>query len=271
MAGKLSRGKKGLGGAAALAVAAGRRSAAADIKVEEDNVRRENAARLLSVQMIKERPSEDTRPVNDEHVLALMESIKLVGLIQPIYLDRNFHLVAGAHRLTAFKRLHQEDSQRWSKIPVVVDPDLDATLQPEQALIKEIAENEKRSNLTPEQVQAAAQRLIATDSSFTRRPGRLKKGERALTPFLANTFGVSTRYVRALLNEDLTKSEELHSEGGQGTSRSKKTEESTPERDRLKLRKSISRQVNKWLNHSLLREDKQLLSQLEKVLKLSKD
>ena len=62
-------------------------------------------------------------------------------------------------------------------------------------------ENEKRSNLTPTQVQQAAERLLASDPSFTRKPGRLKKGQRALTPFLANTFGVSTRYVRALLNE----------------------------------------------------------------------
>ena len=53
-------------------------------------------ARLLSIDMIKERPSEDTRPVNIDHVASLIESIRLVGLIQPIYLDRELRLVAGA-------------------------------------------------------------------------------------------------------------------------------------------------------------------------------
>jgi hypothetical protein len=266
MASKLGKkGKRGLslGGAAAKAVASGRRSAEVDLKVEEDNYRRENAARLLSLDMIKERPSEDTRPVDPAHVEALIQSIKLMGLIQPIYLDRDFCLIAGAHRLTAFKKLREEDPQRWSKIPVVVDPDLDATTQPEQALLKEIAENEKRSNLTPAQVQSAAQRLISADPSFTRRPGRLKKGEKALTPFLAHTFGVSTRYVRALLNTQHSDQEGQSSP----TSSTSQPKQIDPIKHKQKLLKKIDKQVSSWLTEPTVQADKKLFVQLEKLLK----
>lgn len=267
MAGKLSsKGKRGLGlgGAAAKAVAAGRRSAVADLKVEEDNYRRENAARLLSLDMIKERPSEDTRPVDPEHVKALVESIKLIGLIQPIYLDRDFHLIAGAHRLNAYRKLKLEDPQRWSKIPVVVDPELDAVKQPEQALLKEIAENEKRSNLTPEQVQNAAERLMNADPSFTRRAGRLKAGEKALTPFLASTFGVSTRYVRALLN-----SNEDHESAKKKASKNKsKASAKDPLKEKAKLLKQMNRRLDQWLESPYLEQDKKLQAQLERLATL---
>ena len=265
MAGKLSsKGKRslGLGGAAAKAVAAGRRSAVADLKVEEDNYRLENAARLLSLDMIKERPAEDTRPVDPQHVDALVESIKLIGLIQPIYLDRDFHLIAGAHRLNAYRKLKLEDPLRWSKIPVVVDPELDAIKQPEKALLKEIAENEKRSNLTPEQVQGAAERLMAADPSFTRRAGRLKVGEKALTPFLASTFGVSTRYVRALLNN--TEERDL----AQTKTGKTKSKESTknPIKERMKLLRQIGKSLRKWSDSPYLEQDKKLNNQIEKLL-----
>ena len=260
-----SRKKRGLGlaGAAARAAAAGRRSAQADLKVEEDNIRRENAARLLSIDMVQPRPATDTRPVDEEHVQAIAESVRAMGLIQPIYLDREFRLIAGAHRLSAFRLLAKEDPQKWSKIPVVVDPDLDALTQPDLALRKEIAENEKRSNLTPTQVKAAAQRLLESDANFTHRPGRLKKGERALTPFLADTFGVSKRYVRSLLNqpdEDAKKAE---------ISTSESRELSDEERERIalnKLHQKMSRQSKRWLKDPLLDQDPKLRTCIERLL-----
>lgn len=245
----------GLAGAAARAAAAGRRSAEVDRKVEEDNLRRENAARLLSLDLIRPRPQLDAREVNREHVQDLIESIKVLGLIQPIYLDRELRLVAGAHRLAAFRELALEDPQRWSKIPVVVDPELDAAEQPDLALRKEIVENEKRSNLTPSEVKSAAQRLLSADAGFTRRPGRLKKGERALTPFLAQTFGVSTRYVRSLLNQSEEPSEGLQKRADQD-----------PAEARVKRLREIERKSRQWLRDSTLADDPELLTCLERLL-----
>ncbi|KAM3100743.1 ParB N-terminal domain-containing protein [Phormidesmis sp. 146-12] len=43
------------------------------------------------------------RPIKDEKVAELMESIKANGLLNPITIDQNFNLVAGLHRLTACK------------------------------------------------------------------------------------------------------------------------------------------------------------------------
>ena len=260
-----SRKKRGLGlaGAAARAAAAGRRSAQADLKVEEDNIRRENAARLLSIDMVQPRPATDTRPVDEEHVQAIAESVRAMGLIQPIYLDREFRLIAGAHRLSAFRLLARENPQKWSKIPVVVDPELDALTQPDLALRKEIAENEKRSNLTPTQVKAAAQRLLESDVNFTHRPGRLKKGERALTPFLADTFGVSKRYVRSLLNQpdEDAKKDEI------STSESRELSDEETERIALsKLYQKMSRQSKLWLKDPLLDQDSKLRTCIERLL-----
>ena len=246
----------GLSGAAMRAASAGRAAAAADLKVEEDNLRRENAARLLSIEMIQPRPQLDAREVNEAHVSDLVESIRVLGLIQPIYLDRELRLVAGAHRLAAFKILAQENPQQWSKIPVVVDPDLDANTQPELALRKEIVENEKRSNLTPAEVRAAAQRLLESDTGFTRRPGRLKRGERALTPFLAQTFGVSTRYVRSLLNQPESKPK---------SKRAPADAKRQSEASRDKMYREMTRKAKQWLKSPAL-EDAELRASIEQLL-----
>ncbi|MBM4293211.1 MAG: chromosome partitioning protein ParB, partial [Deltaproteobacteria bacterium] len=194
-----SAGRRGLS-SAARAVESGRRAAAGDLRVEAENARREGAPLLLPVEAVGARPGVDLRPVDEGHVASLMESIRALGLIQPVCVDRAHRLVAGAHRLEAYRRLAAEDPGRWGRVPVVVDPDLDAADDPERALLKELAENEKRRDLTSAQVQEAARRLMAFDASFTRRAGRLREGERAVTPFLASAFGVSVRHVRSLLN-----------------------------------------------------------------------
>ena len=45
------------------------------------------------------------RPLKDQKVAELMQSIKANGLLNPITLDQNFTLIAGLHRLTACKLL----------------------------------------------------------------------------------------------------------------------------------------------------------------------
>ena len=251
---KSGRGKsgrsKGLGLSALKAVQAGRRSAEVDLKVEAENAKREGAAHLLPLSMIKPRPAEDTRPVHPEHVASLVESIRVLGLLQPIYIDRDYHLIAGAHRFSAYQQLYAEDPKQWAKIPVVVDPDLSASSDPERALLKEIAENEKRRNLTAEEVQMAARRLMEADTTFTRRPGRLRAGERALTPFLATTFGVSIRHLRSLLNEELD---------------GPPKPEPTLEERRVKFKRKMKRQLKKWRTDSLISEDLKLIALLDAI------
>lgn len=58
------------------------------------------------------------KPLDEEKVSALVESISEYGLISPIAVTSDNQLVAGAHRLAAFKRLYQEVGDVYRHIPV---------------------------------------------------------------------------------------------------------------------------------------------------------
>lgn len=263
--------KRGLASSAARAVEVGRRSAEGDLRVEAENARREGVPLLLPVEAVGARPSEDLRPVDEGHVGSLVESIRALGLMQPICVDREHRLVAGAHRLAAYRRLAAEDPARWGRVPVVVDPDLDAAEDPERALLKELAENEKRRDLTPAQVQDAARRLMAFDASFTRRAGRLREGERPVTPFLAEAFGVSVRHVRSLLNApqggepsgEPAAPAEVTAAPGAG----EVAGEPSAEVARLAARRRVSRAVGRFLADPALAGEEALLRGLREVLR----
>lgn len=256
------KGKRGLGLSALKAVEAGRRSAEADLRVEEHNARQEGTPHLLPVSAIGERPSADVRPVDAEHVQSLVESIRALGLMQPVFVDRAHRLIAGAHRLAAYRLLAAEDPERFAKIPVVVDPELDAEEDVEQALLKEIAENEKRRNLTPQQVQEAARRLMEYDPNFTRRAGRLKHGERALTPFLASTFGVSVRHVRSLLNDPPPSA----IEDSAAPTQPEPSPAPAPLAELSALQVKVKRGVKRWLKDPALSQDPALQALLIALL-----
>jgi len=263
------KGKRGLGLSALKAVEAGRRSAEADIRVEEHNARLEGTPHLLPVSAIGERPSADVRPVDEEHVRSLVESIRALGLMQPVFVDRAHRLIAGAHRLAAYRILAEEDPERFGRLPVVVDPELDAEEDAERALLKEIAENEKRRNLTPQQVQEAARRLMDYDPNFTRKAGRLKQGERALTPFLASTFGVSVRHVRSLLNEPSADSSIEGAPSSTPDARSSSTSEADAQPDLSALHLKVQRGVKRWLKDPALEQDPALHALLTALLERS--
>jgi hypothetical protein len=254
--------RKSLASVAALAVASGKRSAQVDLKVEADNALKEGAAYLLPLDLIKPRPSQDIRPIDQDHVLSLMESIRILGLLQPIYVDKYYHLIAGAHRFTAYQRLYEEEGKVWGKIPVVVDTKIDASQDTERALLKEIAENEKRRNLTASQVQGAAHRLMDYDESFTRRPGRLRKGERALMPFLASSFGVSVRHLRSLMNQKSV--ENIEAQSNLNTVEALTTE--ALELNRQKVHKKMKRTLKKWSQEPTLQEDHKVKALIDALL-----
>ena len=49
--------------------------------------------------------SERLRQLNNSKVAELVESIKNIGLLQPIIVDTDFNLLSGNHRLQAFKNI----------------------------------------------------------------------------------------------------------------------------------------------------------------------
>src|SRR4051794_38275731 len=84
------------------------------------------------------------RQLRETTVTELMDSIRKVGLLNPISVTRDkrtFHLVAGAHRLEAVKRL-----QTFARIEVLV---IDNIKDADKAALAEIDENLVRAELSP--------------------------------------------------------------------------------------------------------------------------
>ncbi|MBW4541382.1 MAG: ParB/RepB/Spo0J family partition protein [Myxacorys chilensis ATA2-1-KO14] len=150
----------------------------------------------------------NTRELNQSHVEALAESISVLSLLEPLVLDEQNRLLAGAHRLAAIKLLRDQNATAYKKlflsnlIPVQVLP-FDAEQEPDRALQVEIAENEHRRDYTPKEVRALANRLRS--SGYVDQPGRPAKGAKALRPALEVIVGKSLRTVQRYLNEEQNK------------------------------------------------------------------
>ncbi|MCG9891559.1 MAG: ParB/RepB/Spo0J family partition protein [Thermosynechococcaceae cyanobacterium MS004] len=160
-----------------------------------------SSSSLLDIEQITDRPSGDTRPLNEGHIKALAESIEALGLIQPITVDSKGHLLAGGHRRAAIKFLKETNFEAFEKhfsagIPVH-RYDFDADTEPELALAIEATENEKRRDYTAAEVRELAQRLKTAGFHHTR--GRAKAGQKSLTPTLAVIVGKSIRTVERYL------------------------------------------------------------------------
>lgn len=159
---------------------------------------------LVELLKITDRSS-DTRAVNLSHVEQLIESIKVVGLITPLTLDRDLTLLAGAHRLAALKQLAKESNSLFNqlfpegKVPARV-MNISAQVDQLMALRVEIEENEKRRDYTANEVLEVAQTL--EKAGFTRSRGRPTAGEKPLIPALESIFGKSKATIKRYLSQD---------------------------------------------------------------------
>ena len=160
---------------------------------------------MIPLNDIGSRPHGDSRPLDDEHVLSLLESCGLLGLLQPLAVDRRYRLVCGGHRLAALTRLRTEAPQIFSRhfpdgmVPVRILA-FDAESEPAAARAAELEENERRKAYTRDQVVAFAMKLREDGYRFT--VGRPKAGELALAPTLSQATGVSLRTVRRYLSDE---------------------------------------------------------------------
>lgn len=195
----------------------------------------------MPVSHIQPRPEGDTRPLHPKHLLALAESIGDWGLLEPIVVDKEGVLLAGGHRLAAYKllstpiadrvaKLHElcpdsikhsdeiravldvlsnEDVSRFENIPVRVLP-FHAKEEKDRALAIETAENTQRRDYTSKEVLGIYEQLLSV--GYTDREGRPKTGEKQAKPALATIIGKSLRTVRRLLNkkEEQANAESLH-------------------------------------------------------------
>lgn len=155
----------------------------------------------MPLSAILDRPHGDTRPLNPAHISELAESIAAVGLIQPIAVDSQGHLLAGGHRRAALELLEQEQPARYAElfsqgVPVRVF-EFDAAEDADQAIAIEAAENEKRRDYTPAEVRELADRLV--QAGYSNSSGRPKKEQKALVPALMTIVGKSRRTVQRYL------------------------------------------------------------------------
>src|SRR5215469_13119227 len=93
---------------------------------EEEGIAMQDMIAISQVVVPPEREA-----VNEESIAALMESIRLVGLLAPITLRPDYTLVAGRSRLEACRRLfHPQIAVRWL-----------SSNDPAEATIAEVDEN----------------------------------------------------------------------------------------------------------------------------------
>jgi ParB family transcriptional regulator, chromosome partitioning protein len=161
-------------------------------------------ASLLDIEQITDRPSGDTRSLNQRHIEALAESIAALGLIQPIAVDNKGHLLAGGHRRAAINYLKEHNLEAYQQHFANGTPihryDFDADTEPDLALAIEAAENEKRRDYTPTEVRDLALRLKMAGFHHSR--GRARAGQKSLAPTLADIVGKSIRTVERYLADN---------------------------------------------------------------------
>ena len=76
------------------------------------DLRLEPGPQVVKTHTIRLREGENTRKLAAAHVVALAESISVLGLLEPLVLDTRGRLLAGGHRLAALQLLDIEDSDR---------------------------------------------------------------------------------------------------------------------------------------------------------------
>lgn len=159
---------------------------------------------VVPLESIGVRLGGDTRPLNQNHVERLSESIGAIGLIEPLVLDTKQRLIAGGHRYAAIGHLKDSEPSLFlerfpsGKVPVRI-LSFDSEDEPDMALRVEIAENEQRRDYTPAEIKIVAEKLKTAGYRAT--AGRPKKGEKALNPALAIIFGKSLRTVERYLTK----------------------------------------------------------------------
>lgn len=242
------------GNATDVASAIHQQDQAVEEKSERDRVQRTT----FLLNRIQPRKN-DTRPLHENHVQDLVESIGALGLIEPLVVDQQGRLLAGAHRLAAIGVLKESAPEVYeqhfagNQVPVRLML-FDADVEQERALQVELAENEKRVNYSRDQIERLASRLRSLNYRDTK--GRPKEGEKALGPALAVAIGVSRRYVRKVLSEQA---------GRKSSQGAEKNRNSDPIFDRAKVLRRLEKSLVAFLELPELEEPSRQDLSLEKA------
>lgn len=193
----------------------------------------QSEAGVVPLTKISARIGDATRGLNLDHVADLAESIHALGLIQPIAVDSDGHVIAGGHRLAAMRVLAAPAGERTSvaldqvgqaevdritakplerlshlpdgtgafnpsRVPVRVY-DIKAGDAKAEALAMEVAENEKRRDYSRQEVIGLWERLGAAGYRVT--PGKPKKGQKPALPLMRAVIGKSERHIKRMIKQ----------------------------------------------------------------------
>jgi ParB family transcriptional regulator, chromosome partitioning protein len=134
------------------------------------------------------------RPLKDQKVTELMESIQANGLLNPVTLDQHFNLVAGLHRLTACKLLGLTEIE--CRIVDYQNQDQARLAEIDENLIRNELEALERSELWLERDQILERmglRAKAGDNQYSRRGGETISRAVKTTLELAKEAGYTDR------------------------------------------------------------------------------
>lgn len=134
------------------------------------------------------------RPLKDQKVAELMQSIQANGLLNPITLDQNFKLIAGLHRLTACKLLGF--TQIECRVVNCSDSDQARLAEIDENLIRNELEALERAELWLERDQILGRmglRARPGDNQYTQRGGEPDSPPVKTTLELAREAGYTDR------------------------------------------------------------------------------
>lgn len=159
----------------------------------------------LSVSLIVPNPNQPRKTFDDESIAELAQSIKQVGLIQPLVVRKNgdtFELIAGERRLRAVRSLGME------KVPCILDNDM----QDDESALMAVIENLQREDLNffeeAECYKALIEGLSLTQEELALRLGKSqsfianKLRVLKISPEIReviNSYNLSERHARAVL------------------------------------------------------------------------
>lgn len=103
-----------------------------------------------TIKLSEVKPRENSQRKEPKGVKELADSIKRIGLLNPIVIDEDNVLIAGGNRYEAYKLLAEED-EVFSEIPYVRYGEVNASTRK----VIELEENVKRSNLTWKEIAGA--------------------------------------------------------------------------------------------------------------------
>jgi hypothetical protein len=187
---------------------------------------------------VQPREAGDSRPIMPAHVVTMMESIVVLGLLENLVVSTKGRLLAGAHRLTALRFLMiADDAARaalftkcmgygeGAKLPDGVkdlvervrtidaatfqaaNPEglvkvlvVDVTDDADHALAVEVAETAIRKQYGKDQIVALFHRLILSPR-YTCRPGRPAAGQESAYVALAAVVGLSVKHLKRIVND----------------------------------------------------------------------